>query len=46
MLTRIPNKNAANACQLYSPRLVQEFASDEPSSKDPRAAFEALFRKR
>lgn len=46
VLTRVPNKNAANACQLYSPRLVQEFASDEPSLKDPRAAFEALFRKR
>lgn len=43
--TRIANKNAANACQLFAPRLVQEFASDEASLKDPRAAFEALFRK-
>lgn len=44
--TRVANKSAANACQLFAPRLVQEFASEEPSSKDPRAAFEALFRKR
>jgi hypothetical protein len=46
VLQRVANKNAANACQLFSPRLVQEFASEELSPKDPRAAFDALFRKR
>jgi len=46
VLTRIPNKNAANACQLFAPRLVQEFGEEELSLKDPRAAFEALFRKK
>lgn len=44
VLTRIANKNSANACQLFSPRLVQEFAEEAPS--DPRAAFHALFRKK
>jgi len=46
VLTRVANKNAANACQLFAPRLVQEFGGEELSLKDPRAAFEALFRKK
>lgn len=43
---RIANKVRANSCALFAPRTVQEFASEAAAtSKDPRAAFAALFKK-
>jgi hypothetical protein len=44
--TRVPNKAKRNTCELFAPRAVQEFAPDAPApSSDPRAAFDALFKK-
>jgi hypothetical protein len=42
---RMPSKTKANTCELYSPKIALETdggRSDHP--KDPRAAFDALFR--
>jgi hypothetical protein len=48
---RIAKKDVANRCELFEPRLRQEFEVEKPSSgpssagpKDPRAAFDALFK--
>ncbi len=47
ILARIASKTKRNACELFSPNTIQEFAADKPSaSSDPRAAFDALFKKR
>jgi hypothetical protein len=46
---RVPNKTRRNTCELFTPATVQEFTSDRstgPSSNDPRAAFDALFKKK
>lgn len=46
---RVPNKTRRNTCELFAPAAVQEFASDRStvsSSNDPRAAFDALFKKK
>lgn len=43
---RIANKVKSNSCPLFAPRTVQEFAPETPGrGKDPRAAFNALFKK-
>ena len=43
---RIAKKTAANACPLFAPKAVQEFAKDRdrPAPTDARAAFDALFK--
>jgi hypothetical protein len=43
---RIAKKTAANACALFAPKAVQEFAKDRdrPAPTDARAAFDALFK--
>ncbi len=47
ILQRVESKSKRNACQLFTPNTVQEFASDSRAvSSDPRAAFDALFRKK
>jgi hypothetical protein len=50
---RITSKTRRNACELFTPNTVQEFASDRPAVEDggaatssPRAAFDALFKKK
>lgn len=44
---RIPRKDARNECGYYSPRVTLERQTSPGSSRsdDPRAAFEALFKK-
>jgi predicted RNA-binding Zn-ribbon protein involved in translation (DUF1610 family) len=54
VLQRITNKTRRNACELFTPNTVQEFASDRPATNtangtvvsSPRAAFDALFKKK
>jgi hypothetical protein len=54
VLQRITNKTKRNACELFTPNTVQEFASDRPAPNtangtvvsSPRAAFDALFKKK
>ncbi len=53
VLTRVTNKSKRNACELFTPNTVQEFASDKPAAgagssapSSPRAAFDALFKKK
>lgn len=54
VVQRITNKTRRNACELFTPNTVQEFASDMPavaspdggSVASPRAAFDALFKKK
>jgi hypothetical protein len=42
---RVAKKTAANACALFSPKQVSEFAKDRDAPKtDPRSAFDALFK--
>ncbi|MCZ7650730.1 MAG: hypothetical protein M5U13_06020 [Thermoanaerobaculia bacterium] len=42
---RIPRKAEANRCELFAPRLAQEFEREERRAPDdPRAAFDALFK--
>jgi hypothetical protein len=46
VLTRIVNKSKRNSCDLFTPNTIQEFTSDRAAaSSDPRAAFDALFKK-
>ena len=42
----IMKKSKANECALFEPRERQEFAAEKPApaAKDPRAAFDALFK--
>ncbi len=42
----VPKKSKANECSLFEPRERQEFAAEKPApaAKDPRAAFDALFK--
>lgn len=44
---RIPKKDARNECGYYAPRVTLERQTSRESSQsgDPRAAFEALFKK-
>ncbi len=46
VVERIARKSVANACPEFSPRERQEFAVEKaaPAAKDPRAAFDALFK--
>jgi len=37
------SKVKGNSCTFFSPKIVQEFASDVKKSSDARAAFDALF---
>ncbi len=54
ILQRVTNKTKRNACELFAPSTVQEFASDRPAAAapdgsmvdSPRAAFDALFKKK
>ena len=42
---RIAKKGEANRCELFSPRLAQDFEREERRAPDdPRAAFDALFK--
>lgn len=43
---RVAKKRDRNACALFQPRTVQEFATESAKvdAKDPRAAFDALFK--
>jgi hypothetical protein len=40
----IASKSKRNECQLFEPKLAQEFDSDRQEPSDPRAAFDALFK--
>jgi|JI10StandDraft_1071094.scaffolds.fasta_scaffold203020_2 hypothetical protein len=42
----VMKKSKANDCALFEPRERQEFAAEKPApaAKDPRAAFDALFK--
>jgi len=43
---RVVKKAERNHCELFEPRYKQEFAaSSERPPDDPRAAFDALFKK-
>jgi hypothetical protein len=47
VLERISSKTKRNACEMFAPNTVQEFASDRATFQaDPRAAFDALFKKK
>jgi hypothetical protein len=55
VLQRITSKTKRNACELFTPNTVQEFGGErppmnsttgEPRYHDPRAAFDALFKKK
>ena len=54
VLQRVTNKTKRNTCELFAPSTVQEFASDRPAvsapdgsvADSPRAAFDALFKKK
>jgi len=54
VLKRVTNKTKRNSCGLFAPNTVQEFGSDRPvaaspdggSVSSPRAAFDALFKKK
>jgi hypothetical protein len=52
VVQRVTNKSRRNACDLFTPNTVQEFASDRPPagggapSSSPRDAFDALFKKK
>jgi hypothetical protein len=43
----VGNKTKRNTCEVFAPRTVQEFAPEpaSPKAHDPRAAFDALFKK-
>jgi hypothetical protein len=50
VLQGIANKTKRNACQLFAPKTVQEFAPESeaaaaPGGLDARSAFDALFKK-
>ena len=42
----VARKSTANSCSEFEPRERQEFAAEKaaPAAKDPRAAFDALFK--
>jgi hypothetical protein len=42
----VSKKSKANSCPQFEPRERQEFAAEKPApaAKDPRAAFDALFK--
>lgn len=46
VVERIARKSVANSCPEFAPRERQEFATEKaaPVAKDPRAAFDALFK--
>ncbi len=46
VLQRVVSKTKRNECSSFAPNTIQEFAAEPAASKDPRAAFEALFRKK
>jgi len=47
VLQRVVSKTKRNACQLFTPNAVQEFASDlRAATTSPRAAFDSLFKKK
>jgi hypothetical protein len=53
VVQRVTNKSNRNACELFTPNTVQEFASDRTTAatggtpaSNPRAAFDALFKKK
>lgn len=47
ILQRVASKTTRNTCELFAPNTIQEFGSDRvAASSDPRAAFDALFRKK
>ena len=46
VIERVANKTKRNTCELFAPRTIQEFAPEPVAAASPRAAFDALFRKR
>jgi hypothetical protein len=42
---RVAKKTAANACTLFTPKVTQEFGQESEKPLDPRAAFDALFKR-
>lgn len=40
---RIAKKAARNECDLFAPKMVQEFERDSGKPDDPKAAFDSLF---
>ena len=47
VIERISSKTKRNSCELFAANTVQEFASDRAAARsDPRAAFDALFKKK
>ena len=47
VLFRFDSKTKRNTCDLYAPNTIQEFSQDRvAASADPRAAFNALFKKK
>ena len=41
---RVSPKDRANRCELFEPRLRQEFAQEKAKPGDARSAFDALFK--
>ena len=47
VLVGFQSKTKRNTCEVYAPNTIQEFSQDRvAASSDPRAAFDALFRKK
>ncbi len=46
VLQRVANKTKRNDCQYFAPNTIREFAPEPAAAADPRAAFDALFRKK
>lgn len=46
VLQRVANKSKRNDCTTFAPNTIQEFAAEPAVANDPRAAFDALFRKK
>jgi hypothetical protein len=47
ILQRVTSKATRNTCELFAANTIQEFGSDRvAASPNPRAAFDALFRKK
>jgi hypothetical protein len=47
VVQRVASKTKRNACELFAPNTVQEFGVEKAAvSNDPRAAFDALFKKK
>lgn len=43
---RVSNKSKRNRCEYFAPNTIREFTPEPAAANDPRAAFDALFRKK